>query len=81
MKRTAIIIYFSVLPSQAFAYFDPGTGSLIIQALIGGLAAVTLFWGRVKLYVTSFFKSSASDDVAKQPDANAIGDEDTSPDA
>ena len=42
-------------PITSNAYFDPGTGSLIIQALIGGLAAVTVFWGRVKSFVRSLF--------------------------
>ena len=81
MKQLAFVIYGTVLPAQAFAYFDPGTGSLIIQALIGGLAAVTLFWGRVKLYVTSLFKAKADDGVESRSDANALHNEDTSPDA
>lgn len=81
MKHAAIAIYITFLPVQAFAYFDPGTGSLIIQALIGGLAAVTLFWGRVKLYVTSLFKAGTHDDVAGQSDVDALRDEETSPDA
>jgi hypothetical protein len=27
-----------------FAYLDPGTGSVIVQALIGGVAAVSFFF-------------------------------------
>ena len=53
LRRLGIIAL--MLPSAAYAYFDPGTGSLIIQALIGGLAAITVFWGRVKLYFNSLF--------------------------
>jgi len=81
MKQFAFAIYGIVLPAQAFAYFDPGTGSLIIQALIGGLAAVTLFWGRVKLFFASLFKPKADDGVERQPDANALCKEDPNPDA
>lgn len=37
--------------SYTYAYLDPGTGSLIIQVLIGGLLSslfiVKLFWGRI----------------------------------
>ncbi|MDP9212138.1 MAG: hypothetical protein M3N59_02575 [bacterium] len=41
-----------VVPSTAHAYIDPGTGSVIIQAIIGGVVAVGFFlktnWLRVK---------------------------------
>ena len=81
MKPLDLAIIGAVFPAQAFAYFDPGTGSLIIQALIGGLAAVTLFWGRVKLFVTSLFKANATEDTANRPDANALRDDDANSDA
>lgn len=81
MKQLAIAIIGAVFPAPAFAYFDPGTGSLIIQALIGGLAAVTLFWGRVKLFVTSLFKANATEDTTNRPDANTLRDEDANSDA
>lgn len=36
---------------KVFAYIDPGTGSIILQAIIGGLVgaaiAVKLFWHRI----------------------------------
>ena len=54
-----------LFPSQAFAYLDPGTGSMILQGIIGGLAAVAVV---VKLYwhrLLGFFglrKVSSSDD-------------------
>jgi hypothetical protein len=44
----------TIAPAQA--YLDPGTGSIILQAIIGGLAmgAVTarLYWSKI----TDFFK-------------------------
>jgi hypothetical protein len=37
--------------AQVFAYLDPGSGSLIVQLLVGGVAAlgvsVRMFWGRI----------------------------------
>ena len=37
--------------TTVFAYLDPGSGSMILQLLAGGLAAVAvtakLYWGRV----------------------------------
>jgi hypothetical protein len=36
-------------------YLDPGAGSVILQAVIavvvGGLAAVKLFWGRISTFL------------------------------
>jgi hypothetical protein len=60
-------------PGQAHAYLDPGTGSMLLQGLIAGLAAVSVacgyYWGRIK----SFFartrprpdREHASDDLGK----------------
>jgi len=39
---------------NAFAYLDPGSGSAIVQVILGGLAGVAvafkLFWQRIKLF-------------------------------
>ena len=49
-----IIIYFSFL-SNANAYIDPGSGSILLQALIGGLAAagasLAVYWSRFKDFI------------------------------
>ncbi len=41
------------------SYIDPGTGSLIIQlilgALFGGLVALKLFWANVKRFLSRLF--------------------------
>ena len=42
------------LPS-ANAYLDPGSGSVIIQAIFAALAAVVVFFGYIKSSVISFF--------------------------
>jgi hypothetical protein len=38
----------------AYAYIDPGTGSLIIQAIIGAVAAIgvtmKIFWHKFKIF-------------------------------
>jgi len=33
----ALIIYFGVMPTRAYAYLDPGTGSFIFQILVGAI--------------------------------------------
>jgi hypothetical protein len=40
--------------APAFAYLDPGTGSLLLQGLIGAIAfaafTIRLYWHRLKAY-------------------------------
>lgn len=52
-------VAFAALTTPAYAYLDPGTGSMILQAIIGavavGTASMSLFWHRVK----SFFSSTS----------------------
>lgn len=45
-----------------FLYLDPGSGSLIIQALIAGLLGVSMFFKRIKLGIQSIFSSKKSTD-------------------
>ena len=49
LQATAIVLV-SLLP--AYAYLDPGTGSIIIQSLIAALAAgfyiIKMYWYRLK---------------------------------
>lgn len=45
-------IYAALLTGPAYAYLDPGTGSMIIQVLIGviagALVTLKLFWSKIK---------------------------------
>ena len=54
-----------ILLRPAFGYLDPGTGSYIIQLLVGGLLgglfAIGLFWGRVIAFVKRFFSPTRTD--------------------
>jgi len=40
-----------IAPTSAFAYIDPGTGSMLLQVILGGLAAVgvvlKLYWHKI----------------------------------
>jgi hypothetical protein len=46
--------------NYAYAYLDPGTGSIILQAILGAIAAgltfFTNFWLKVKNFFKKFFK-------------------------
>lgn len=47
--------------SPAYAYLDPGTGSIILQGLLAGIAAAMaaagLYWARLKNFFSSLFSS------------------------
>ena len=62
MNKKFSILYVLALiifPTKAFAYLDPGTGSFILQAIIGFLAALSAgflyYWTKVKNF---FLKSN-----------------------
>jgi len=54
-KRVQIFLvvvgWVTIFPSDALAYLDPGTGSLIVQSVIAAVAAIgfgmRLYWGRL----------------------------------
>ena len=53
-----------LLPTPAFAYLDPGSGSFVIQGIIAMVVstgfAVKMFWHRIKSLFTG--KSISEDD-------------------
>jgi hypothetical protein len=46
------IVLAALFPADAYAYLDPGTGSLFVQSLIAAIAAagyaLRLYWGRLR---------------------------------
>ena len=58
--------------SSTLAYLDPGTSSMILQILAGGLAAAgvatKVFWGRI-LRLLRIRKDEPQDDSTSKPDS------------
>lgn len=63
LLRRGVASYLAILtaciaafPSAAYAYLDPGTGSMILQLIIGGVAGamvvLKLYWHKLKQFVT-----------------------------
>ena len=54
------LIFNIIFIKNAFAYLDPGTGSIILQAILGviaaGLTFFTNFWIKVKIFFKNIFK-------------------------
>jgi hypothetical protein len=61
---TAIAVMFPL--ASAYAYLDPGTGSFVLQMLLGGIAGAMvvarLWWEKVKLAAASVFHRKPSSD-------------------
>ena len=62
MKKIIILslIINLILANKAFAYLDPGTGSIILQAILGVIAATAsycaFYWNKVKSFFKNIFK-------------------------
>ncbi len=59
--KLILLIFVFFLPGvNAYAYLDPGTGSMILQALLGILAAIgayiTLYWRKFKNLINKIFQ-------------------------
>ena len=59
-NNTLFFLYFFFFTSSAHAYLDPGTGSIILQAIVGAFAAffstIYIFWEKVKIFFRKVFK-------------------------
>lgn len=69
LKRRGLllILIFSLIVPSVCAYWDPGTGSMVLQVLLGCLAgalvSVKIYWKRIKGKLTKVF--SKSDNLEK----------------
>ncbi|MEM7069629.1 MAG: hypothetical protein AAF478_12180 [Pseudomonadota bacterium] len=63
---SAASFIFVLSTSNAYAYLDPGTGSILLQGLIGAVASgmflAKLYWAKLKSIVG--FSGSANNDSA-----------------
>lgn len=56
-----------IVPVDAFAYLDPGAGSVLLQGILGGLAAIgvvlQLYWHRILRFLG--IRNTAPDNLNK----------------
>ena len=61
MNKICLIIGICILlnPTYSYAYLDPGTGSIILQAIIGfiaaGVTAISIYWAKFKSLIAKIF--------------------------
>ena len=65
LSRSTWVAYLTIclsllVVSPAAAYIDPASGSLVFQAIVGGLMAaglaIAIFWQRITYRISSFFR-------------------------
>lgn len=61
-KSVFVLIFYFFSIENSYAYFDPGTGSFIIQAILGILAAgvttAAITWAKFKNFLSRIFKKN-----------------------
>ncbi len=57
-----LLISLTLYPENANAYLDPGSGSYILQILIGGFLAglfvIKIAWTKIKFFFTNLFSGN-----------------------
>ena len=43
--------------NAAYAYIDPGIGSIVFQGMLAGMVTILVFWRNLKLKIQKFFSS------------------------
>ncbi len=65
-RKRAVVLWLALnlagFSAAAHAYLDPGTGSILVQSLLAGIAGavaiVSLYWQRLKAFFVNMRKSS-----------------------
>ena len=60
------VFFFALSIEPAFAYLDPGTGSMLLQVILGGIAAIgvalKLFWHKIRVAIGLSKKPGTEDE-------------------
>ncbi len=56
LKLSSMFLSLWIIPTYAYAYIDPGTGSIALQVVFATVAAGWLFFGRLKNAVINLFR-------------------------
>ena len=61
-----VIVCGLLFSTNSYAYIDPGSGSIILQAIIAAFAgagtAITIYWKKVKLFFSKIFKKKDNEE-------------------
>ena len=63
-----LVLFFLVLVKPTYAYLDPGSGSMLIQILIGGFLGAGLiikaYWQKISRFIQNLFHSKNAKEKA-----------------
>jgi len=66
-------VFLMEAPTPAHAYLDPGTGSMMLQVLLGaiagGLVVGRLYWQKIKSFFSGAKKGSDEDNPTEKSDS------------
>jgi len=58
MRNVALyLVPFILMPTFAYAYLDPGTGSIILQALVAGVVSISVAFSSIRMKIWMFFQA------------------------
>jgi hypothetical protein len=67
-----IVFTLALFTQPAWAYLDPGTGSMLLQVILGGIAAVgvalKLFWHKIRAALG--FAAKSDEDEEQEQEAS-----------
>jgi hypothetical protein len=65
-----IVLVLALFTQPAWAYLDPGTGSMLLQVILGGIAAVgvalKLFWHKIRAALGFAAKSDEDEETEQE---------------
>ncbi len=68
LQTSTVFVALILLAEPVFAYLDPGTGSMMLQVILGGIAAVgvalKLYWHKLRAAVGLGKKKDAESESA-----------------
>ncbi len=79
-RKRVIAVWLAVqlagFSAAAHAYLDPGTGSILVQSLLAGIAGavavISLYWQRLKAFFVNLRKSRDTPSSASSPDNDGV---------
>ncbi|WP_415322481.1 hypothetical protein [Candidatus Pelagibacter sp. Uisw_127] len=69
-----LIIIFLIIQTNAFAYFDPGSGSYLIQLFIAFIASCYVFLSNPIQFIKSFFNKDKKITKNNEKNKSKTGD-------
>jgi len=56
VKFLFLLFLFTTFPLISHAYLEPGTGTIILQAIVGFAAGIVVFYNNLKLKISMILK-------------------------